>query len=161
MANNILLNRFFFHIILSLPHSFVLKHSSDWFSALFESLEWFKTNEWGKLSMIWKKKFIEKDVILHKAEGRGWWNPPRYLPFLTKKYNEMNIYFAYLCIVFRSVSEFCALGKTFRLSHRLLETRLGSALVIGLLTVPHFFHKIFEIERFALWRPSWFRMFLV
>lgn len=30
--------RFFFHIILSLPQSFVLKHSSDWFSALVESL---------------------------------------------------------------------------------------------------------------------------
>ena len=38
MEDNILLNRFFFHIILSLPHSFVLKHSSDWFSALVESL---------------------------------------------------------------------------------------------------------------------------
>ena len=39
MEDNILLNQFFFfHIILSLPHSFVLKHSSDWFSALVESL---------------------------------------------------------------------------------------------------------------------------
>ena len=58
-----------------------------------------------------------------------------------KKYSELNIYFAYLCIVFRSVSEICTLGKTFGLPHRLLETRLGSPLVIGLLTAPHFFHK--------------------
>ena len=105
-------------------HSNVLKQMNE------ASWVWYEKKNWLRrmLSSIRPKAEVDKTLrdICHSSQ---------------KKYNELNIYFAYLCIVFRSVSEICTLGKTFGLPHRLLETRLGSALVIGLLTVPHFFHK--------------------